>query len=69
MVAAITSTITIAIMAYISYKYPFNNEKGQVTKAAKNFGLLVFLSIVAGGFMLRLKYICNFYWIIIFRFG
>lgn len=39
-------------MAYISYKYPFNNEKGEVTKAARIFGFLVILSIIAGGLII-----------------
>lgn len=47
-VAAIISTITIASMAYISYKYPFNNEKGEITKYARWFRILVVISIISG---------------------
>ena len=45
---AILVVITTSLMAYISYKYPFNNEKGQVTKAANFFGVLVIITILGG---------------------
>ena len=35
-------------MAYIAYKYPFNNEGEQITKVARFFGVLVVLSIIFG---------------------
>ncbi|RYE22207.1 MAG: hypothetical protein EOP42_24745 [Sphingobacteriaceae bacterium] len=43
--------IITSAMAYIPYKYPFNNENGQVTKVARFFGCLVVLSIICGGFL------------------
>ena len=33
-------------MAYIAYKHPFNDDKGQITKWAKFFGWLMFISII-----------------------
>jgi hypothetical protein len=40
--------LIIPVIAYIPYKYPFNNEKGQITKWARFFGWLVFISFLLG---------------------
>jgi len=50
-IASICLPITLSLMAYIPYKYPFNNKVGEVTKVARFFGLLVVLSILFGGYL------------------
>jgi len=45
-IASVCLPIILSLMAFIPYKYPFNNKTGQVTKVARFFGLLVILSML-----------------------
>ena len=39
-------------MAYIAYKYPFNADSDKMSMAAKVFGILAILGIIAGSYMI-----------------
>lgn len=45
---AIITSVLLAPIAYIPYKYPFKNQEGKVTKEAKIFGVVLFLTVLAG---------------------